>query len=73
MDALRCAKSQTKPTVNDVLREVLELAHDIAPGWLMPSAVTTRLEEAGFVIVSIDDYENDKALAYQAGFERGAE
>ena len=65
MDAV---KARPK-TAQDVLREQLELAHDIAPGYVMPGSVVSALEEAGFSIMSHDDIQNEVADAFQAGVD----
>lgn len=60
-------KVVVKRTVNDVLREVLERAHGLHPAYLMPGAIISALEEAGFMIISHEDFDGEIALAYQAG------
>lgn len=65
----RPKRLQRKLTAEDVILPVLERGHDLHPAYLMPGAVTYALREAGFVILSTDDLDNEIALAYQAGVD----
>lgn len=72
MDTVRVrrkARANKTLTAADVLRSELEKAHDIAPGYVLPGSVVSALEDAGFVIMSADDIENEISLAYQAGVD----
>lgn len=68
----RSRKQLTKPTPEDVIREKLNLAHAIHPGYLMPGAITGALEDAGFRIISDEDFDREIAAAHQAGVEEGS-
>jgi hypothetical protein len=56
----------------DVIRECLATAHAIHPGHLMPGAIISALSEAGFRIISDEDFDREIAAAHQAGVEEGS-
>jgi len=64
---------QKQPSAHDVIQEELHTAYAIHPGHLMPSAIITALQEEGYRIVLHDEMESEIALAYQAGYDEGAE
>lgn len=59
-------------TPEDVIRECLATAHAIHPGHLMPGAIISALSEAGFRIISDEDFDREIAAAHQAGVEEGS-
>ena len=58
-----------KVTAEDVLSQELQKAHRLHPNRLLPSSVIAALDDAGFIIISHDDLENEIALAHAAGRE----
>jgi hypothetical protein len=65
--AAKFSRTPKKRDVNDVLREVLDRAHSIHPAYTLPGAVTSALEEAGYTIISHEEFDREMALTYQAG------
>lgn len=63
-------KKKVRP--EDVIREQLAKAYALHPGYLMPGAITSALEDAEFRIISEDDLDREIAAAHQAGVEEGA-
>lgn len=62
-------RPRRKVTAQDILRSELRKAHDLHPAWAMPGTVINALEDAGFLIMSHDDMENEIAFAFQAGVD----
>lgn len=69
----RRKKKQGPPTAEDVIGEKLATAYAIHPGHLMPGAITSALDDAGFRIISDEDFDREIALAHQAGVNEGLE
>lgn len=69
----RRKKQAQKIRPEDVIREQLAKAYALHPGHLMPTAIIAALSDAGFRIISDDDYDREIALAYQAGADSAAE
>ena len=49
----------------------MQKAYSIYPARMMPSAVIRLFADAGFVIMSEDEFQAEIAIAFQAGFENG--
>lgn len=65
-------RGRKKLTPEDVIRESLATAYAIHPGHLMPGAVISALEAAGFTIIAQDDLDREIADAHQAGVNEGS-
>lgn len=68
---LRPWRKKTKQTPESVILAGLRQAHAMYPSRMMPSAIISLLNDAGFVIVSEVDLDAEIALAFQAGEEKG--
>ncbi len=66
---LRPRRKAKDRTPESVILAGLQQAHNMYPARMMPSAIISALNDAGFVIVSEADLDAEIALAYQAGEE----
>lgn len=62
-----------KPSARDVINDQLTLARQLYPGYLMAGSVINALEDAGYVVLDRDQFDDEIALAHSAGFQEGAE
>jgi hypothetical protein len=68
---LRPRKKPAERTPEGVILAGLRQAHAMYPTRMMPSAIISSLNAAGFLIVSEAELDAEVALAFQAGEESG--
>lgn len=64
-------RREKKLTATAVIQTQLMKAYDVYPTHMLPSAVVSALEDAGFLILSADQLDYEIQLAYQAGTNDG--
>ena len=67
----RTRRKAEAPTAESVILTGLRQAHAMHPARMMPSAIISLLNAAGFVIMTESDLDSEIAFAFQAGEERG--